>query len=407
LPPIYLHRQVKLPLPRIRISDILKVMERKLGKHAGILAVLTALPILYFAQAGAMRYFAPTVTLLFAQEKTSIIPVVPAANWRLVDSQPLPVSAVKGYGGDPSVEVEYGVRALELRTYEMGKTQMQVVVEETPDATSAYGLLTFYQTPAMTPEKDIQLAVGDANTTLMAHGRNFIRFLRGKDSSLSESDYHALLDFVGGSRPSPTALRNLPSAMPPHDLIPGSEKYLLGLEAAKRVLPSFRTDLIGFEQGAEVQLGQYRTTKGPSTLLLISYPNPQIARLRFGALRSLLGLNQDRGENSVYGRREGSYVFLVLNAENPGGASALMDQFQVTRGVSWDERYPQSKRAFTLQLIYMLLSIFLLCAFLIGICVAGGILFFVSRRLAAKFFPEWQWGRTDEDQLIRLNLKSY
>ena len=28
----------------------------------------------------------------------------------------------------------------------------------------------------------------------------------------------------------------------------GSEKYLLGLEAAKRVLPSFRTDLIGFDQ---------------------------------------------------------------------------------------------------------------------------------------------------------------
>ena len=382
-------------------------MERKLGKYVEIPAVLTAFPLLFFAQLGAMRRLAPTGTLLFAQEKTSIIPVVPAANWRLVASQPLPVSAVKGYGGDPSVEEEYGVKALELRTYEMEKTQAQVVVEEASDATSAYGLLTFYQTPAMTPEKEIQLAVGDANTTLMARGRNFIRFLRGKDSSPSESDYHALLDFVGGSRPSPTALQNLPSAMPPNGLIPGSQKYLLGLEAAKRVLPSFRTDLIGFAQGAEVQLGQYRTTKGPSTLLLISYPNPQIARLRFGALTSFLGLNQDRGENSVYGRRQGSYVFLVLNAENRGGASALMNQFQVTRGVSWDERYPQSERAFTLQLIRMLLSIFVLSAFLIGTCVAGGVLFFLSRRLAAKLFPDWQWGRTDEDQLIRLNLKSY
>jgi len=362
-------------------------MARIFAKHAWLVAVLTVLPF-----------------LCSAQEKPLVIPLVPAANWRQVDAQPLPLSALSKYGGDPVVEQEYGVKELELRTYQLGKTRTQVVVEPTPDATSAYGLLTFYQIPAMTPEKDIELAVGDANETLMARGNNFIRFLRGKDSPPSESDYQALLVFVGGSKPSASAMRRLPRPMPSKGLVPGSEKYLVGLEAAKRVLPSFRTDLIGFEQSAEVQLGRYETSKGISTLLSISYPNSQIARVRFGALTNFLGLNRDRGEDSTYGRRDGSYVFLVLNAGNAGTAYALMEQFQVTQGVSWDQRYV-TERSFTLDLVHMILAILLLTAMLIGSGIVAGVLFFLSRRFAAKFFPNSQWGHTDEDQLIRLNLK--
>ncbi|MGD1102748.1 MAG: hypothetical protein ABSA59_11835 [Terriglobia bacterium] len=363
-------------------------MARIFAKQAWLVAVLTALPF-----------------HCSAQEKPFVIPLVPAADWRQVDSHPLLLAAVSKYGGDPAVEQEYGVKALELRTYQLGKTRTQVVVEPTPDAIAAYGLLRFYQTPAMTPEKDIQLAVGDANQTLMARGNNFIRFLHGNDSPPSASDYQALLVFVGGSKPSRSAIRSLPSSMPPKGLVPGSEKYLLGLEAAKRVLPSFRTDLIGFEQGAQVQLGQYQTGKGTPTLVSISYPTPQIARVRFGALTDLLGLNRDHGEDSVYGRRHRSYVFLVLNAGNAGTAFALMDQFQVTESVSWDKPYI-TERSFTLQVVHMILAILLLTAFLIGACVVAGVLFFLSRRLAAKFFPDSQWGRTDEDQLIRLNLKT-
>jgi hypothetical protein len=362
-------------------------MPRIFAKQAWLVAVLTALP-LYCS----------------AQEKPLVIPLVPAADWRQVDSQPLPLRAISKYSGDPAVEQEYGVKALELRTYQLGKTRAQVLVEPAPDTTSAYGLLTFYQTPEMTPEKGLELAVGDANQTLMARGNNFIRFLRGKEMP-SESDYQALLVFVGGTKPSKSAIRSLPSSMPPKGLVPGSEKYILGLEAAKRVLPSFRTDLIGFEQGAQVQLGQYQSGKGTSTLLSIGYPTPQIARVRFGALSNFLGLNREHGEDSVYGRRYRSYVFVVLNAGNAGTASALMDQFQITESVSWDQP-PSPERSFTLQLVHMIFAILLLTAFLICACIVAGVLFFLSRRFAAKFFPDSQWGHPDDDQFIRLNLRS-
>jgi len=363
-------------------------MARIFAKRAGLVAVWTVLPF-----------------LCYAQEKTQIIPVVPAADWRQADSQALPLAAISPYGGEPAVEKEYGVKALELRTYQLGKTRTQVVVELTPDPIAAYGLLTFYQTSAMTPERGIQFAVGDAHQTLMARGANFIRFLRGHDSPLSENDYQALLIFVGGSKASASVMQVLPRPMPAKGLMPGSEKYLLGPEAARRVLPSFRTDLLGFEQSAEVQLGRYQNGKGTSTVLSIEYPTPQIARVRFGALTSFLGLNQDKGAESVYGKRHHSFVFVILNAGNAQTASALMDQFDVTASVSWDQKY-NPERSFTLELVHMVLAIFLLTAILIGVCVLAGVLFFLSRRFAAKFFPDSQWGHADEDQLIRLNLKA-
>lgn len=340
-----------------------------------------------------------------AQEKPFIPPRLPAANWRQVDAHALPDSFVPKFGGEPAVEQEYGVKTLESRTYQVGKTHLQVIVELAADSTSAYGLLTFYRTAAMKPEIGMDLAVGDANQTLMARGSNFLRFLRDTDGTISDSDFHALLVFVGGTKPSENALRGVPRPLSGKGLVPGTEKYLLGLEAAKRVLPSFRTDLIGFDQGAEVQLGQYQNGSGAATLLSIDYPTPQIARVRFGSLTDFLGLNQDRGENSVYGRREDSYVFLVLNVGNSQSANLLLDQFRVTQSVSWDQKY-NSERTFTLQLVYMILSILLLTAFLVGGCVIAGVLFYYSRRLAAKLFPESQWGRADDEQLIRLNLKS-
>jgi len=361
-------------------------MERNIAKHAWLAAVLTALPF-----------------LCIAQEKPNILPKMPATDWRQVDSQTLPTSAVSQYGGIPTIDHEYGAKSIELRTYQLGKKRAEVVVEATPDATSAYGLLTFYETPTMKKEKDIQLAAGDASQTIMARGRNFIRFLEG-EGDLSPSDFHALLLFVGGATPSTTALNSLPAPMPAKGLLAGTEKYLVGLEAAKAVIPSFRTDLIGFDQGAEVQLGEYQAGRATSTLMSIDYPTPQIARLRFGSLSDFLRLNQDQGSDSIYGRRQGSFVFLALHAPSAQVATALLDQFQVNEGISWDQKYT-SERTFTMQLIHMILAILLLTALLIGGCVTAGVLFFLSRRIAAKFFPDSLWGHPDEDQLIRLNLK--
>jgi hypothetical protein len=361
-------------------------MARKYARLAWLAAVLTAFPFLCPAQT---------------------IPLVPAADWRQVNSTRIPIAQVDKYDGDPKIEREYGVNSIELRTYQMGqgsKTRANVLVELASDPIDAYGLLTFYQTPEMTPEKGLELAVGDSNQVLMARGNNFIRFERGSSSTLSENDFQALLIFVGGTREPKSVDETLPAAMPPKGLVAGSEKYVVGLEAARRLLPVFRTDLIGFDQGAELQLGRYKTDKGESTVMSISYPTPQMARLRFGSLSHFLALNEDHGGDSIYGKRQHTYVFLILNSGNAATASSLLNQFQIESSVSWD-RPPNPQRTFTLQVVHMILAILILTGYLIGACVVAGLAFFLSKRIALKYFPDSSWGHTDDDQLIRLNLK--
>jgi hypothetical protein len=341
---------------------------------------------------------------LSCAQDVSVIPLVPAANWRLTATQGLGVDEINSYGGDPAIEREYGVKSLEVRTYQLDGTRADVVLESAPDVSAAYGLLTYYQNESMHPEKAIQLAMTGSQVSLMARGRSFIRFLRPKNSQLSESDFRALLILVGGTRPTTDSLANLPLPLPPSGLIPGSGKYIIGPETAQRVLPSFPTGLIGFDQGAEVQVGEYLMGNSRSTMMEVSYPTPQIARLRFRAMSDSLGLNQDRGANSLYARREGSFIFLALKTNNKADATKFLDQFNVNEQLSWDEKYPGDK-TIGRQLFELIMGNVFLTLVLSGAGIAGGVLIVLSRRVTARFFPAWEWGHPEMDRLIRLNLE--
>lgn len=357
------------------------------------------------------RYYA-TILALFAvpcpmsAQKPSAIPLLPAANWRLADSKKLDLNAVARWDGDPAIEREYGVSSLEQRTYILRGREAEVIVEETPDASSAYGLLTFYQTEKTTPVAGMPRTLVDSAGVSMSRGRFFIRVPRPANMEVTDTEFLALLVFIGGAQASAGRPLHLPVAMPENNLVPGSEKYLLGLEAARRVLPSFRTDFIGFAYGAEVQVGTYRSGDQRLTLLAINYPTPQIARVRYGAMESFLGFNQDRGDESAYARRSGSFVIVVLGSPSADRANRLMDQLQVTGHISWDE-HPLRSKPFAREVLELIVANLLLILILIGGSVGGGILIFAWKRAVAKWFPQWAWANPDRDALIRLDLSEY
>src|SRR5437763_411267 len=265
-----------------------------------------------FAKVLAGAFTLLTVALAARARNSTVIPLVPAANWRLVGSQNLDVSAVSRWGGDPAIEREYGVKSVQYRTYQLADKLasavevVDVTLEEASDPSAAYGLLTYYQTERMSPAKGVELAVTSPEGALMARGAVFIRFDRVAGVRLSDDALRAILILVGGTRPSASAMAALPPPLPVSGLVPGSMKYLLGPEAARRVLPSFNTDLIGFEQGAEVEVADYQVgsiaanpTAGSKakpfltlvvTLVAITYPTPQIARERFGIMGKTLEL---------------------------------------------------------------------------------------------------------------------
>ena len=370
--------------------------------------------------AGAFTLF--TVALAARARNSTVIPLVPAANWRLVGSQNLDVSAVSRWGGDPAIEREYGVKSIQYRTYQLADklaSAVEVVgvaLEEASDPSAAYGLLTYYQTERMSPAKGVELTVTSPEGALMARGAVFIRFDRVAGVRLSDDALRAILILVGGARPSASAMAALPPPLPVPGLVAGSMKYLLGPEAARRVLPSFNTDLIGFEQGAEVEVADYQVgsiaanptasskAKPFVTLVAITYPTPQIARERFGIMGKTLELNRGRGPQSLYGKRGGSFVFLAMNATSEAAATRLLDQFNVSEQVVRNERYPGNKPV-ALQMLELILVNLLLVFILVSIALLGGILIALSKRAARKWLPDWEWGSPEGERLTTLNLR--
>ena len=370
--------------------------------------------------AGAFTLF--TVALAARAQNSAVIPLVPAANWRLVGSQNLDVSAVSRWGGDPAIEREYGVKSIQYRTYQLADklaSAVEVVgvaLEEASDPSAAYGLLTYYQTERMSPAKGVELTVTSPEGALMARGAVFIRFDRVAGVRLSDDALRAILILVGGARPSASAMAALPPPLPVPGLVAGSMKYLLGPEAARHVLPSFNTDLIGFEQGAEVEVADYQVgsiaanptasskAKPFVTLVAITYPTPQIARERFGIMGKTLELNRGRGPQSLYGKRGGSFVFLAMNANSEAAATKLLDQFNVSEQVVRNERYPGNKPV-ALQMLELILVNLLLVFILVSIALLGGILIALSKRAARKWLPDWEWGSPEGERLTTLNLR--
>jgi len=375
-----------------------------------------------FAKVLAGAFTLLTVVLAARAQNSTVIPLVPAANWRLVGSQNLDVSAVSRWGGDPAIEREYGVKSIQYRTYQLADklaSAVEVVgvaLEEASDPSAAYGLLTYYQTERMSPAKGVELTVTSPEGALMARGAVFIRFDRVAGVRLSDDALRAILILVGGARPSASAMAALPPPLPVPGLVAGSMKYLLGPEAVRHVLPSFNTDLIGFEQGAEVEVADYQVgsiaanptasskAKPFVTLVAITYPTPQIARERFGIMEKTLELNRGRGPQSLYGKRGGSFVFLAMNANSEAAATKLLDQFNVSEQVVRNERYPGNKPV-ALQMLELILVNLLLVFILVSIALLGGILIALSKRAARKWLPDWEWGSPEGERLTTLNLR--
>ena len=352
-------------------------------------------------QLGAALVMVLLAGLAKAQDR-SVIPLLPAANWHLVSAQSVDLEAVRQWGGDPAIEREYGVKTVVLRTYHLADQHAELLLEETPDPTSAYGMFTFYQGAGLHPVKGMDLTLLGPGSAVMARGRFFIRVRQKSGPKISESNLQALLILIGGTRSSRQDTASLPPPLPSEGLVTGSERYLLGPEAAHRVLPGFRTDLIGFAQGAEAQVGAYASGSANATVLAITYPTPQIARARYAVMESLLNVNQDRGPESIYGRRSSSIIILVLGSKSEPAARKLIDQFRVTANVSWNERAPD-RGGFTMQVVRLVLANIMLSFIISGFALGGGILVFLSRRAATKWFPD-SWADPEHDHIIRIKL---
>ncbi len=294
--------------------------------------------------------------------KNPVVELVPPG-WQAGKMERLPVDAVRRWGGDPAIEREYGVRFLEYQIFSQADQTAEVVAERATDATNAYGLFTYYRSGDMKPEAGTRYAVSGPEGGLLFRGQLFIRA----------------------------------------DLVPGSEKYLAGEEGVRRILPSIPPDLLGFNFGAEVQTGDYAAGQSHSRVVVITYPTPQIAHSQYVQMQKGLDLNQPGSAKQALGKQEGSFVVLVLYSGSRVAASRWMELFNRRIGLSWDRPYPGDKPPLLQMLNFIVLNI-IFVFYLCGWSVFAGVIFYLSKQAARKWFPQTDFGQPDEARFITLKL---
>jgi len=179
-------------------------------------------------------------------------------------------------------------------------------------------------------------------------------------------------------RISHAPLPALGSYFPLKNLVPHSQRYILGPASLAQNAPQIPVSAVAFQFGTEGEVARYRVLqnepKNEATVAIFSFPTPQIARQQAPAFEAIPGASV---------KRTGPLVAVVLGAHGPAGADLLLSKINYEAAVTVNEPLPL---VLTPQsTAQMLLAIITLAGIVLGFCLVSGLVFGGLRVLARRF----------------------
>lgn len=276
------------------------------------------------------------------------------------------------------------------------------------DASGAFGAYTFYLRPEMTKEDfgDQGVSVGDR--ALFYRGHVLIDAQFSQETAMSAAELRSL----AGMLPRPGGSSgNLPSFiefLPHRDYIANTQKYVMGPLALADVESAVSADLVDFGASSEVSLAHYGTPSGEATLMLISYPTPQLAAdhlKRIEAAHQLAqpqpGVSTINGAGTFFDKRTGPIVAIATGGISDSDAKALLEKVNYEATVTWNTPTESGQ---VRDLYMLILNIVVLCAILAGLAIIAGVAFGGFRILMKRIYPDKVFDRPEQMEFISLHL---
>ena len=200
------------------------------------------------------------------------------AGWQMQGTAQTSTNAATADPTNAAVLNEYRFTDLATATYtrDDGRT-VKIRAARFADASGAFGAYTFYLRPEMSKMDIANEGSFLGNHVLFYHGQVLIDAQFSEESPMSGAEMRELagaLPRAGGNT------GNLPTFiqfMPERGRIPNTTKYAMGPVALSALEIPVSADLVDFSASSELALRHYSTSGGDATLILISYPTPQIA----------------------------------------------------------------------------------------------------------------------------------
>jgi len=243
---------------------------------------------------------------------------------------------------------EYGFAGSE----HLDRGQFQITAQRFKDVTGAYAA-------SLEPANKNSVRVG-----------NYLVSCEGKCPKDVASVADASLPKVShGSLPT------LSAYFPAKNLVPHSQRYILGPVGLKANASAIPASAVNFDFGTEGEIGHYRTSAGDLTLGVFSFPTPSFARQQLPEFQKI-------PDAAV--KRSGPLVLVAIGAAS--SASKLLSAIIYQGVVSENETPPPKPLELKPESAgQMVLAILTLAGILLAFCLVSGLAVGGTLRLARRF----------------------
>jgi hypothetical protein len=356
-----------------------------------------------------LRAVLPVIVLLGAAfaDQTSAKPVSPAeilpaafGGWKMAK----PVQSNNASAADPTnagVLKEYGFTDFEIATYTRDDgRKLTVKAARFADASGAYGAFSFYKTPAMLNEKIGDQGYSLNERILFYRGNILVDAVFQQLSAMSAAELRELADALPRPAGSSGNLPGLPAYLPKESYRQNTSRYIVGAAALEKLGAPLPSQYVDFSKGAEVVLGDYNVSGSIATMMLISYPTPQIAAAQLKQIESAQQAHQ-LGETQILSRRTGPILVLVSGPVSAGDAKSLLASVNYDADVTWNQNTYFTRRDNVANLI---VGVIILAGIIGGMSIVAGLAFGGFRVAMKRVFPNRVFDRPEQMEIIALHL---
>ena len=276
------------------------------------------------------------------------------------------------------------------------------------DASGAYGAFTFYKLPQMLVEKVGDQAASLNERVLFYRGNILIDAVFQRLSAMSAAELRELSSDLPLPAGNTRNLPGLPAYLPRQSYVKNSAKYIVGPATLEKVQSPIPPQLVDFNAGAEVVLGNYGSSGGEATLMLISYPTPQIAGDHLRRIDAARQPNPQQPDAAIlanagplFDKRTGPIVAVVAGPLSESEARTLLASVNYDAEVTWNENTYTTKKD---NLANLLVNVIILCFIIIGFALVAGVAFGGVRILSKRIFPDRLFDRSQDVEVISLHL---
>jgi hypothetical protein len=344
----------------------------------------------------------------FASDSPGILPQS-FSGWQRKGAGKTSMDAATADAANAPVLKEYGFNEMETAVYARDDgRKLAIKAARFDDASGAFGAYTFYYQPEMNREQIGDQGASFNQRILFYRGNILVDAVFDRVTAMSAAELRELAGLLPRPVGNAGSLPPVLAYMPRRDYIANTEKYIEGPLALAQASVPVDAQLVDFSKGTEVVLGKYKVAGGDATLMVISYPTPQIAADRMKVIDATqINAQQQPGVASIvdvgpfYDKRSGPLLAIVAGPLSQNEARSLLGAVSYDADVTWNQNTFFDKKN---NIGNLLVNVILLCGILVGLMFVAGMAFGGLRIAVRSLLPGRIIDRSEQVEFISLHL---